>query len=257
MAGASGMEADGFGAGTAYRRATGKQAPIRGLLFDKDGTLFDFHRTWSGWAEGVIHELADGQPERVRRLAEAIGFDLERRRFRKSSPAVAGTLEAIVAAMLPALAEMRRADLHAYLVRRAAEAEPVEAAPLGPLLDRLKAHGFALGLATNDAEAAARAQLVRTGALGRFDFVAGYDSGFGSKPEPGMHRAFCQAAGLQPGAVAMIGDSPHDLRPARALGMVAVAVLTGPLEAEDLAAEADAVLGDIGHLPGWLGISGS
>jgi phosphoglycolate phosphatase len=50
----------------------------------------------------------------------------------------------------------------------------------------------------------------------------------------------------------MVGDSLHDLRAARAAGMRAVAVLTGPARAADLAPWADAVLPDIGALAGWL-----
>lgn len=251
------MNRVGFDIGAGYRPATARQARIRGLLFDKDGTLFDFHRTWSGWAADVIRDLAGGEAARARCLALAVAYDCERMRFCKTSPAVAGTLDSIVTAMLPALPEMDRGALRSYLVRRAAQAEPVEAVPLRPLLDRLKEHGFMLGVATNDAAAAARAQLARVGVLDHFDFVAGSDSGFGSKPGTGMHLAFCQAADLEAGAVAMIGDSTHDIRSARAAGMLAIAVLTGPLEAEDLAGEADALLNDIGALPDWLAISGS
>ncbi|EPX85444.1 HAD-superfamily hydrolase, subfamily IA, variant 1 family protein [Salipiger mucosus DSM 16094] len=51
----------------------------------------------------------------------------------------------------------------------------------------------------------------------------------------------------------MVGDSTHDLIAGRAAGMQCVGVLTGPAAAEDLASQADVVLPDIGHLPGWLG----
>ena len=90
--------------------------------------------------------------------------------------------------------------------------------------------------------------------LDRFAFVAGYDSGHGAKPGPGMLEAFCRETGLAPGACAMVGDSGHDLASARAAGMVRVAVLTGPASAADLAPFADVVLPDIGRLPAWLGI---
>ena len=33
---------------------------INGVLFDKDGTLFDFHATWSRWSAALIAKLADG-----------------------------------------------------------------------------------------------------------------------------------------------------------------------------------------------------
>jgi phosphoglycolate phosphatase len=236
--------------------AEGRRPPraIRGLLFDKDGTLFDFHGTWSAWSQALIRDLAGGDEARVRRLADALGFHLDRGRFAKSSPVIAGTLEVVVDAVLRVLPETRPDALRAHLVRSAAAVRPVEAAPLAPLLGRLRAEGFALGVATNDAEAAARAQLA--GVLDLLDFLAGYDSGFGAKPGPGMAQAFCRHVGLLPEEVAIIGDSTHDLYCGQAAGLVTIGVLTGPAEASDLAPHADAVVEHVGALPGWLAARG-
>jgi phosphoglycolate phosphatase len=225
---------------------------LRGLLFDKDGTLFDFHGTWGVWSLALIERLARGNPARARALARALDFDLETARFRKSSPVIAGTMEVLVRAVTRTLPEMRPDGLRRQLIRSAADVRPIEATPLAPLLDQLRAAGFALGVATNDAEEPTRAQLAEVGVLDRFDFVAGYDSGYGAKPGTGMHQAFCRERDLMPAEVAMIGDSTHDLHSGRAAGMVTVAVLTGPADAEDLAPHADAVLAHIGHLPDWL-----
>jgi phosphoglycolate phosphatase len=114
-----------------------------------------------------------------------------------------------------------------------------------------------LGVATNDSEAPARLHLAAHGITECFDFIAGYDSGHGAKPGPGMCLAFAAACGLDPWRVAMVGDSRHDLQAGRAAGMRTVAVLTGIAGAGDLAPLADMVLPDIGALPGWLdGLSG-
>jgi phosphoglycolate phosphatase len=240
------------GGGARYPPRRGGQGPIRGLVFDKDGTLFDFHRTWSGWTAALIADLADGDGERKARLAASLGFDLEAGRFLKTSPIIAGTVEVSVAAIRAVRPDLEEGRLRSLLVETAARVEPVPPVPLAPLLDALTRAGYRLGIATNDAEKAARAQLARAGVLDRFGFVAGYDSGFGAKPGTGMLHAFCDWAGLRPGEVAMIGDSTHDLHPARAAGMAVVAVLTGPAEHDDLAPHADVVLPDIGALPDWL-----
>ncbi len=88
------------------------------------------------------------------------------------------------------------------------------------------------------------------------DFVAGYDSGHGAKPAPGMVEAFAREIGAACGEVALVGDTLHDLDCARAAGAVAVAVLSGIATREDLAPHADYVIADIGELPaltaGWL-----
>ena len=127
-----------------------------------------------------------------------------------------------------------------------------EAVPLRPLLSALRDRGLRLGVATNDTEAPARQHLESHGITDCFDFIAGYDSGYGAKPGPGMCLAFAQTLGLEPGRVAMVGDSLHDLEAGRAAGMRTVAVLTGIAKREALAPHADVVLEDIGALPDWL-----
>jgi len=230
------------------------QDGIKGLIFDKDGTLFDFNATWSAWCHGFILGLAEGDMARAANLAERLGYDLGTRRFAKSSPLIAGTMEIVVDAARGIRPDFAEVALRRHIVASTAAAPQVEAAPLAALLDRLRAAGLTLGVATNDSEEPARAHLERAGVLDRFAFVAGYDSGHGAKPTPGMLLAFCAVTGIAPGACAMIGDSVHDLTSGRAAGMTTVGVLTGPASEEDLAPHADVVLTDIGALPGWLAL---
>ena len=61
------------------------------ILFDKDGTLFDFHATWSIWAGQVIRDLACGDARLMARIAAAAHYDLDAERFLPTSPIVAGT----------------------------------------------------------------------------------------------------------------------------------------------------------------------
>ncbi len=227
---------------------------IRGLVFDKDGTLFDFHATWSVWLAGFIGELAEGDAAKARAMAEGLHFDLDAGRFASTSPVIAGTMDEFNGAILAVLPGLDAASLRARIVASTAAAPLVEAVPLVSLLDRLIAAGMTLGLATNDSEVPARAHLERAGILDRFAFIAGFDSGHGAKPLPGMLSAFCAATGIPAEACAMIGDSIHDLDSGRAAGMATVAVLTGIATRADLAPHADVVLDDIAALPGWLGL---
>jgi phosphoglycolate phosphatase len=225
---------------------------IKGILFDKDGTLFDFQATWSAWARTMLTDLAAGDAARAASLGTRIGYDFGAGVFDPSSLVIAGTPDDIVGALLPALPGIGPAELVARLNAAAARAPQAEAVPLGPLLGVLRSMGMALGVATNDAEAPARAHLAAAGQEDAFDFIAGYDSGFGGKPGPGMCLGFSQAVGLDPAHVLMVGDSTHDLEAGRAAGMRTIAVLTGMAGAEVLAPLATAVLPDIGHLPGWI-----
>jgi len=46
---------------------------IDGVVFDKDGTLFDFRQSWGGWAARMLALLAQDPPHAVT-LATAIGY---------------------------------------------------------------------------------------------------------------------------------------------------------------------------------------
>lgn len=225
---------------------------IKGLLFDKDGTLFDFNTTWAAWAERLFLDVADQHPEKARVMAQQLGYDFVTRTYDKSSVIIAGTPDEVTHALNAVAPNWGFDAMLAHVNKIAAEVPQAEPVPLIPLLGGLKAQGLKLGVATNDAEAPARAHLGNAGITHLFDFIAGYDSGFGTKPEPGMQLGFCKTVGLEPAQVLMIGDSTHDLISGRRAGMATVAVLTGIAEAHELEPYADVVLNHIGDLPGYL-----
>lgn len=225
---------------------------IQGLLFDKDGTLFDFQQSWGGWAYDVITTLAANDAARFARLTDALGYDTQNRVFFPHSLVIAGTARDQAEAVAPHLPGRDLDALEIWLAEAARSAAMVPAVPLRPLLAAFQQAGFVLGVATNDAEAAARRQLELAEITDLFHYIAGYDSGFGAKPHPGMCLGFAQSRGLDPAQCVMVGDSLHDLEAGRAAGMRVVAVLTGVATQADLAPHADVVLPDIGHLPAWL-----
>ncbi len=226
--------------------------PIRAVLFDKDGTLFDFSATWDVWVGHLIADLADIYGVPSERLAQALEYDLTNARFLPQSFVIAGTNREVAEALVAVVPGVALPDMERDLARRAAGAPLAEAVPLIPLLARLAAWDLGLGVMTNDAEHSARAHLHAVGVEGMFDFIAGSDSGFGAKPDPGPLWAFASQMRLRAEDVVMVGDSTHDLMAGRAAGMRTVGVLTGLAGAEELAPLADVVVPDIGHLPDWI-----
>lgn len=225
---------------------------VDGILFDKDGTLFDFHATWSVWAYGVISDLAESDAALMERIAKAADYDLTLRRFRPTSPIIAGTNREAAECLARALPLRAVDEIEVYLMHSAARAPLAPAVPLAPYLEGLALSGLRLGVMTNDTEHGARAHLCAAGVAEHFHFIAGFDSGYGAKPAPGPLLAFASAMALDPARIVMVGDSTHDLIAGRAAGMQTIGVLTGPAQAADLAPLADAVFPDIGHIPGWL-----
>jgi phosphoglycolate phosphatase len=224
---------------------------VDGIIFDKDGTLFDFRKSWSLWAARL---LADLTPDVMMqgRLATAIGYLPDSQGFAPDSPVIADTPAEIAAVIAPYLPAMTPQAIEDRMNALAAGAPMTPAVPLRPLLTALRMRGLRLGLATNDTEAPARAHMEQAGITDLMDMILGCDSGFGGKPAPGMLLAFARHTGIVPARIAMVGDSRHDLMAGRAAGMRAVAVLTGVADADELAPHADVVLPDISHLPDWL-----
>lgn len=225
---------------------------IQGLIFDKDGTLFDFQSSWGGWFAHLLANMAGANAPLYAELARRMDFDIATERFNPGSIFIAGTSEDMVAAIIDLMPSHTPQTLRQHMRAIAGEPAQVPAIPLAPYLEALRANGLRLGVATNDGESSARAQLQTAGVLDHFHAVAGYDSGFGAKPAPGMLFGVASALGLPASALAMVGDSAHDMHSGKAAGMHRIAVLTGTASYDDLAPHADIVLNHIGEIPDYL-----
>ncbi len=225
-----------------------------GVLFDKDGTLLDFNRTWLPIYRVAAAEFAGGDADLADSLLTANGYDPEKSRFAGGSLLAAGNNRQIAAAWatqcgldaeVDALAERLNAIFREQGGRAAT---PVEG--LVATLARLKSAGLRLGVATADSEAGIEDTLQAFDVLQLFDFLAGYDSGHGIKPTPGMVLAFCRALATEPAKVVVVGDNRHDIEMGRNAGAgLCVGVLTGTSTRAELEPLADLVLDDIGELP--------
>jgi len=168
------------------------------LLFDKDGTLFDFQKTWSGWVAGLIWERAGKDVALANALSGTLGFDLTSERFLPESIAIAGTALQTAELVLEYYPDITATQLAVNFDKAAEGVVPVEVLPLSGFLDDMIDLGLLLGIATNDVEAAARAQLGVFNVTDRFEYIAGCDSGFGAKPDAGMCSAFSEQIGIDP-----------------------------------------------------------
>ena len=229
--------------------------PLRGILFDKDGTLIDFRATWVPAYLGVADELArrlGGGPALAAALLARQGYDTAGDAFAEDSPLLWEANEAIAAAWSASPEVEGRIDVLEVVLRHFADVgryPPQPVGDLGSLLARLRGRGLLLGVATMDDTAIAHAHLRHLGIDAGLDFVVGADAGHGAKPAPGMAHAFCAACGLEPAEVLVVGDTPADLMMARNAGCArAIAVLTGATPAHLLEPLADTVLANVQEL---------
>ena len=225
---------------------------LAGVLFDKDGTFVDFDRTWGAATYEVMKLMSQTDAAAFDRIVAAMHYDTETRRFRPTSPLIAGAPDTYVHLWAEAFRRPNDAVLLDEMNRHFADETLRSLAPIGrpsEVMDALHARGLKLGLATNDSEASGRAQVAALGLDGHMDFLAGYDTGHGAKPGAGMVLAFAEHLGVAPDRIAMVGDSVHDMTAARAAGAIAIAVLTGPATRATLEPVADHVIDGIEALP--------
>ena len=227
---------------------------IRGILFDKDGTLFRYSETWNTWCGFVLKKLSNGDGALLKNLARAVDFDIQSQIIKPQSMVIACTTREVAECLAPLLTNWSLGAIEKFLNEQANDLPLAEVTPLKPYFSALRSGGLKVGVMTNDSEYNAMAQLVSANLnpLDDLDFLAGYDSGYGAKPAPDPLLAFAKAVELAPSDVAMVGDSLHDLTAGLRAGMKTIGVLTGPATQADLSPVADIILPDISHILTFL-----
>jgi len=231
-------------------------ADIKGILFDKDGTLVDFNATWLSIADFMAMDAAEGDRWKADRLLAAAGFDFVAKRFKPDSIFASGTNMDVVELWFPRLSD----EDQMLAVARFNEITSVQGSSMAVALPgivgaltALHKRAYRLGVATNDSTAGAEKTMVTLGVAQLFDAAYGYDAVANPKPAPDTILAFCDLTGLRPAEIAMVGDNRHDLEMARAGGCgLAIGVLSGTGTRESLSTIADVVLDSVADLPDFL-----
>jgi phosphoglycolate phosphatase len=225
------------------------------VVFDKDGTLISFDAMWVGWARdlGTRLEIATRRPV-AGDVFTTIGFDPVSNRIQSGGPLAIGTMGQIselVGAVLrrwcPSVNAARRILADAWF-----EPDPVASAvPLADLplvLGRLHDAGRRIAVATTDDRLPTVATLVALGIAGFVEDLVCGDDEEPTKPDPATLIAIAARLGVAVERVAMVGDTPADLRMARGVGARSIGVTSGIASAAELAADADVILDSIAAL---------
>ncbi|WMJ76566.1 MULTISPECIES: HAD family hydrolase [unclassified Sedimentibacter] len=210
---------------------------IKGILFDKDGTLIDFS-LWENAAIKTIMAIMDEydlhDDEIFRMLKKSIGItDYGVEPFGalayKSHEDLAAELQFV-------LNKYRSVDLEAFkkhvpeLLRKEVlsdDAEFKEIVDLKELYRHMNSKGIKMGIATADSMQSAEHMINKLNLDGCFDFVGAYDGIMKRKPHKDMCERFCKMYGLEPSEVAIVGDSYNDMLFAKNSGAIGVGVLSG------------------------------
>src|SRR5262249_32934410 len=148
---------------------------------------------------------AKDDPALADHLLRACGMDPESGQIVPDSLLAAGNTRQIADGLVAAGSTLTADELTTrldQLFSNAAEFS-VPVTDLAAFFRRMRGRGFRLGIASSDNERSIRQTAARFGFLDCIDYIAGYDSGFGTKPEAGMVLGFCAATGLAPEQVAV------------------------------------------------------
>lgn len=215
--------------GTVHRRSGFAWTAADAYLFDVDGTLLN--------SRDVVHYHAFH-----RAVAQVFGLDLRLdgipvhgntdisilRAYLES----AAVPENIWRARLPEVVEVMSAEVE----RNAADLRPEVCPAVPQLIEWLNSRGKLLGVASGNVERVAWAKLRACGL--RDLFGLGAFSGTLERREDIVAHGIRQARDIRgnDATVCIIGDTPADIRAAKANGVAVIAVATGIYNVEELAA---------------------
>ena len=113
---------------------------IKGIIFDKDGTLLNFQKTWGSWIEdflaSIFHTYPTIDKNLLHKLAELLGYSIEAHCFHSDSIVLADTPECAVRKIIPLLPMCSIENLLKLSEEASERVKPVQIVPLKGILSK-------------------------------------------------------------------------------------------------------------------------
>lgn len=213
--------------------------PPRLVIFDCDGTLVDSQHHIVSAMHSAFAANGLGLPE-ADSVRRTVGLPLEVAIERLLLPIGLKALDDVVAAYKVAAVAQRLEPDHE---------EPLFPG-LVPVLDRLEAGGFLLGVATGKARRGLNFTLATHGLTERFVTLQTCDVVPAGKPAPDMVLQAMAETGAVAASTIVVGDTTYDMEMARNAGVPAIGVAWGYHDEQILLkAGAVKIIKDFGELP--------
>lgn len=200
---------------------------IRAVVFDLDGTIVKFNIDFRAARADVRSFLIkEGVPASVLSINESIFEMLKKMEiFMKNNNKLANKIEEVRSKAL-AIAEKY-------------ELEAAKTTSLQPgikeILKTLKDMGLKIGICTVNSQKSVEYILKKFGISGFFDVITTRDDVKNVKPNTEHLEKTLKALGVNPKEALIVGDSSADMKCAKELGAVAVALTTGVSRPKELA----------------------
>lgn len=210
---------------------------IKGILFDKDGTLIEFQGLWHQIMTAVLQNLAlkySVDSKTVAGIEKISGYEKER--FARESMIQYATIREIVKVWVDYLKRAGEDEVNTINEKLLLDMfeehslndelciSTLEGAP--EVLDYLKQRNYYLGIATADTYQSAVHSLKKAGIYSYFHFIGADDGGLKAKPHPQMAELFCEQHGFKTEELLIVGDSLGDMEFARNAGARFIGIKT-------------------------------
>lgn len=243
---------------------------IKGIMFDKDGTLIILDKFWFEPCKKTVEymlSLCESEKfiskdnytaqltneEKIQRLMMICGF-LPDGNLLQGMPVQAGTNEDVLNACIQELNNMGITPVADIFDKAMNEfhnniykyGNPVAYADLPRLFKKLKDKGIKIGIATSDEYEITKYCLDKLCISEFTDYILSADRVASPKPAPDTAMEFFRLTGLKPSEVLMVGDSENDIRFAKNSKVSSVRFM--PDIEKDYPTEADFIIHDLNDI---------
>ena len=235
---------------------------IKGILFDKDGTLIDFFEVWGRHVGRVVERILEfyhlkGRADLKLAILERLGVhgivvdpegDLAWKPYGLIAEDIAEILDEALGrhVSIPEL-KQQLIDIFYDEISASISDYPVFT-DMKKLVGKLEKMGIKIGLATTDEFKSTRLCMERMGIDKDITFYGTADRGLPEKPDGALIHRAAEKWGIKDEEIAMVGDTPNDMRFAHNGRGIGIAVLSGLGKREDLQPLADYVIDSVDDL---------
>ena len=192
---------------------------IKGILFDKDGTLIKFKEIWVQIIYSIIDELLElrnevNNEELRSKLAESIGLygeEIDEKGFLASGTTldIATQFNRILSEEAPGVFPLVTKMLHTKTKEKKDSIFPT--CDLQKALSIFKEKEIVMGVATSDDYESTKVCIQQIGIDEYIDFIGTGDR-YNKKPDPEVFNVFCEQFGIKPEEVLVVGDTICDMK---------------------------------------------
>ncbi|MCK5157447.1 MAG: HAD family hydrolase [Spirochaetales bacterium] len=227
---------------------------FKGIIFDKDGTLFDYFTVWgpviTEFTEKILQEMQRDDTDKIRiRFLKMLGVGNDcmyanglvfksNKFFMLTRIFIFCIRYKLSFKKLVSNIKTGYFDSHNLIKDSLIRIDPGDA--IHELFIKFKKNGYKIGIVTSDTAQSTNICLEHLKIDQYVDFISTFDDKLAKKPNPEALLAFCTEFSITPEETVVVGDAPVDMKFAKKGGAgYTIAVMTGSNDVKRLSIKAD------------------